>query len=195
MHDGEKGWRRDSDTLRWNFFAPSGILLRVTLTTCTRSGKLTISPEDIVIWILLTSPAPPKWRPKIQGYGSHARDLELWRFKDLCMRHCHLVLDGWAVLPIAYPSIKEAPRPCQQLILSFIGKFISLSVPEDLSWLESEALRFARRCLRSFTPSELSAHLKVSPKYARTILHNLTDKKLILVTSGGVRARTYRLNE
>lgn len=139
-------------------------------------------------------PGSAKGAIEIQGYGFHARDLELWRFKDLCMRHCHLALDGWTVMPIAYPSIKEAPRPCQQLILSFIGKFISVSVPEELSWLESETLRFARRCLRSFTPSELSAHLKVSPKYARTLLHNLADKKLILVTSGSVRARTYRLN-
>ena len=36
---------------------------------------------------------------EIQGYGSHARDIEAWRFKDLCLRHCHLALDGCVVMP------------------------------------------------------------------------------------------------
>lgn len=82
---------------------------------------------------------------EIQGYGSHARDIEAWRFKDLCLRHCRLALGGWVVMPIVYSSIIETPKLCQQLILSFIGKFVSLSVPEELSWLECETLRFARR--------------------------------------------------
>ena len=31
---------------------------------------------------------------EIQGYGPHARDLDVRRFKDLCWRHCLLALDG-----------------------------------------------------------------------------------------------------
>lgn len=130
---------------------------------------------------------------EIQGYGSHARDIEMWRFKDLCFRHCHLALDEWVVMPIAYPSITDSPRLCQQLILSFIGKFISISVPEELSWLERETLRFARRLLRPLTPSELSEHLNISTRYSRTILHNLTEKKLLVAVSGNERVRTYML--
>lgn len=62
---------------------------------------------------------------EIQGYGPHARDLDVRRFKDLCWRHSLLALDGWTILPIAYLSIKDEPQRCQQLILAFIGKFIS----------------------------------------------------------------------
>lgn len=139
-------------------------------------------------------PGDAKGVIEIQGYSSHPRDLELWRFKDLCLRHCHLALDGWLVIPIAYPSIVESPKQCQQLILSFVGKFISSSVPESLSWLESETVRFARRLLRPFSPSDLSAHLQVSTRYARTVLHLLCEKQLLTVTRGQERARMYRLN-
>ncbi|KRE90251.1 transcriptional regulator [Paenibacillus sp. Soil766] len=130
---------------------------------------------------------------EIQGYSSHARDLEIWRFKDLCIRHAHLALDGWLVLPIAYPSIVESPKQCQQLILSLIGKFIATDVPPTLRWLESEVIRFARRKLRPFTAPELSEHLKVSKRHARTLLHELCDRQLLVVVSGKERARSYQM--
>ncbi len=66
---------------------------------------------------------------EIQGYGPHARDLDVRRFKDLCRRHCLLALDGWTFLPIAYPSIVDEPKQCQQLILSFVGRFVASDVP------------------------------------------------------------------
>ena len=46
---------------------------------------------------------------EIQGFGSHARDIEVSRFKDLCMKQALLVLDGWEFLPIAYLSIRDDP--------------------------------------------------------------------------------------
>jgi hypothetical protein len=138
-------------------------------------------------------PGDAKGVIEIQGYGSHARDIEAWRFKDLCLRHCHLALDGWVIMPIAYLSMTETPKHCQQLILSFIGKFISINVQEELTWLENETLRFARRLLRPFPPSELSVHLKVSTRHVRTLLHNLVDKKLLLAVGGKERIRTYML--
>ncbi|WP_442950571.1 hypothetical protein [Paenibacillus sp. FSL R7-0331] len=110
---------------------------------------------------------------EIKGYGPHARELDVRRFKDLCRRHCLLALDGWTFLPIAYPSIVEEPKQCQQLVLSFIGKFIATDVSSTLTWLEAESLRFARRLLRAFTPSELAQHLKISDRHARRILQNL----------------------
>jgi hypothetical protein len=113
---------------------------------------------------------------EIQGYGPHARDLDVRRFKDLCWRHCLLALDGWMFLPIAYLSIREEPKRCQQLVLSFIGKFISTDVPSDLSYLESETVRFARRLLRSFTPIELANHLRITDRHTRRLLHKLVDQ-------------------
>lgn len=138
-------------------------------------------------------PSGVKGGIEIQGYGPHARDLDVKRFKDLCMRHCLLALDGWIFLPIAYLSIKEEPKQCQQLVLSFIGKFISTDISANLSYLEAETLRFARRVLRPFSPLELAEHLRITDRYTRKILHHLVELQLLFVASGKERYRTYQL--
>ncbi|MGM1048811.1 MAG: transcriptional regulator [Bacillota bacterium] len=138
-------------------------------------------------------PAGTKGGIEIQGYGPHARDLDVRRFKDLCRRHCLLSLDGWTFLPIAYPSIVDEPKQCQQLVLSFIGKFIASDVPSSLSWLEAETVRFARRLLRPITPLELTNHLRVSDRQTRRILHELVNLQILDIASGQQRARTYKL--
>jgi hypothetical protein len=138
-------------------------------------------------------PVGAKGGIEIQGYGSHARDLDTRRFKDLCKRHCLLTLDGWIFLPIAYLSIIDEPKQCQQLVLSFIGKFISTDVPNKLSWLEAETLRFARRMLRPITPLELAEHLRVSDRHTRRILHTLVELQLLCAASGQERVRTYKI--
>ncbi|SDR90988.1 hypothetical protein SAMN05444162_0320 [Paenibacillaceae bacterium GAS479] len=130
---------------------------------------------------------------EIQGFGPHARDLDVRRFKDLCWRHCLLAMDDWLFLPIAYLSIIEEPKRCQQLVLSFIGKFVAVEVPLDLTSLEAETIRFARRLLRPFSPTELAVHLRVTDTYARRVLFKLTELKLLDVHSGKQRFRTYSL--
>lgn len=132
---------------------------------------------------------------EVQGYGPHARDLDVRRFKDLCWRHSLLALDGWTFLPVAYLSIKQEPKQCQQLILAFIGKFISTDVPSQLTWLEAEVVRFARRLLRPVTPLELANHLRISDRHTRRILHKLVDIQILAVASGKERARTYKLRQ
>lgn len=69
---------------------------------------------------------------EIQDYRPHARDIEVSRFKDLCMKQSLLALDDWLFLPIAYLSIRDDPGVCKQLTLSFVGKFLSSSVPHGL---------------------------------------------------------------
>lgn len=130
---------------------------------------------------------------EIQGYGSHARDLDVRRFKDLCRRHCLLSLDGWMFLPIAYLSIVDEPEQCQQLILAFLGKFIASDVPSQLSYLEAETLRLARRLLRPFTPAEVMEHLKISSRHSRRVLHHLVELQILEIASGAQRIRTYQL--
>lgn len=138
-------------------------------------------------------PSGAKGGIEIQGYGSHARDLDVKRFKDLCRRHCLLSLDGWTFLPVAYLSIIDEPMQCRQMTLSFIGKFISTDAPSQLSWLEAETVRFARRLLRPITPLELSIHLRISDRHARRILHQLVDTQLLCAASGSERVRAYKL--
>lgn len=130
---------------------------------------------------------------EIQGYRSHARDVEVGRFKDLCMKQALLVLDDWCFLPIAYLSIRDDPGVCKQLALSFVGKFLSMDVPSGLNWSEAETLRFARRLMRPFTPRELSAHLRLTEQHTRVVLRKLISKQLLEVASGNQRYRTYRL--
>ncbi|WP_441889409.1 transcriptional regulator [Paenibacillus sp. YAF4_2] len=130
---------------------------------------------------------------EIQGYGPHARDLDVRRFKDLCWRHCLLTLDDWIFLSIAYLSITDEPKRCQQLVLSFIGKFIATDVPESLGWLEAETIRYATRLLRPFMPSELASHLRISDQHARRVLHSLVEHQLLIVASGKQRYRTFAL--
>ncbi|WP_274365724.1 transcriptional regulator [Paenibacillus thermotolerans] len=130
---------------------------------------------------------------EIHGYRSHARDVDVTRFKDLCMKQAMLALDDWVFLPIAYLSIEEDPERCKQLVLSFAGKFLSTQAPSDLNWAEAEALRFARRLLRPFMPAELAAHLRLSDRHTRRLLHDLVNRGLLLVSSGNLRYRTYQI--
>ncbi|MEF3312063.1 transcriptional regulator [Paenibacillus sp. GYB004] len=130
---------------------------------------------------------------EIQDYRSHARDIGVSRFKDLCKKHSMLVLDDWTLLTVAYLSIVEEPEFCKQLVLAFIGKFISTPVSSDLDWAEAEALRFARRLLHCFSAADLAGHLRLSDRHTRRILHGLVERNLLIVVSGKQRYRTYRL--
>ncbi|MDC3411773.1 transcriptional regulator [Aquibacillus sp. 3ASR75-11] len=140
-------------------------------------------------------PGGAKGGIEIQGYGPHARDLDVRRFKDLCWRHSLLALDGWTFLPIAYLSIKEETKLCQQLLLAFIGKFISTDAPSQLTWLEAEVIRFAHRTLRPITPLEVMNHLRIGDRQTRRILHKLVDLQLLTIASGKERARTYKITK
>ncbi|GIQ69057.1 transcriptional regulator [Xylanibacillus composti] len=130
---------------------------------------------------------------EIHGYKSHARDIEAWRFKDLCMKQAYLTLDDWVFLPIAYLSITDEPEACKQLVLSFVGKFVSMPTHRSLSWAEAETMRYARGMLRPFTSGELASHLQRSDRQARRILDKLIGMNLLRVVNNQHRYRTYQL--
>ncbi|XID90175.1 transcriptional regulator [Paenibacillaceae bacterium WGS1546] len=138
-------------------------------------------------------PEAAKGGIEIHGFKSHARDLDVKRFKDLCNRHSLLSLDGWTFLTVPYLSIVEEPEQCRQILLAFIGKFLSTDVSADLNWLEAEALRFARRLPRPFAPLEVAEHLRVSDRHARRILQRLVELQLLEISSGVKRHRTYKM--
>jgi hypothetical protein len=130
---------------------------------------------------------------EIQDYRSHARDVSVTRFKDLCKKHAMLALDDWTLLPVAYLSIVEEPESCKQLVLAFVGKFVSTPLSANLDWAEAETLRYARRVLHAFAAPELAGHLRLSDRQTRRILHRLVERNLLLVASGKERYRTYQL--
>ena len=103
--------------------------------------------------------------------------------------------DDWLFMPLAYLSIQEDPELCKQMVLSFVGKFISMPVASDLDWAEAETLRFARRLLRPFTWEELAAHLRRSERHIRRILRQLIEKHYLVVVGGRQRYRAYQLAE
>lgn len=129
---------------------------------------------------------------EVQDYKSHARDIEVWRFRDLCKKHAYLSLDDWLFMPIAYLSIEAEPEVLKQIVLTFIGKFVSTSNSHSLSWIESEALRYARGIIRSFHTHELALHLKRSERQTRRILEKLVDMNLISVHNGQQRYRSFQ---
>jgi hypothetical protein len=130
---------------------------------------------------------------EIQGYRSHARDIEAWRFKDLCLKQALLSLDDWVFLPIAYLSIKEEPELCRQLVLSFVGKLVAMPLTTKLGPAEAETIRFARRLLRPFTSAELAMHQQRSERQIRRTLHTLIGMNMLEIVDGKQRYRTYRL--
>lgn len=129
---------------------------------------------------------------EIQDFRSHARDIGVTRFKDLCKKHSMLALDNWTLLSIAYLSIVDEPEYCKQLVLAFIGKFVSTPVLSDLVWAEAETVRFARRLQHPFSAPELAVHLRLSDRHTRRILHGLVDRNLLAEISGNQRYRIAR---
>lgn len=138
-------------------------------------------------------PSGAKGCIEVHGYRSHARDIEAWRFRDLCKKQAYLVLDDWLFLPVAYLSIEEEPEVIQQMALSFVGKFVSLQASPSLSWIDEEALRFARRVIRPFRSEELALHLNRSDRQARRILDKLVKMEVLLIHNGQQRYCTYQL--
>ncbi len=142
---------------------------------------------------LAYTPGSSRGAIEIHGFGSHARDLDVRRFCDLCWRHSLMGIDSWTILHVAYPSITEEPQRCKQLVLSFIGRYMSIDVATELDCFEAEAVRHANRLMRPFTAIELAGHLRVSDRHARRILHRLVELEHLVVVSGDKRYRTYGL--
>ncbi|MFF2483928.1 transcriptional regulator [Paenibacillus sp. NPDC058071] len=138
-------------------------------------------------------PGEAKGCIEIHGYQSHARDIEAWRFRDLCKKQAYLALADWLFLPVAYLSIEEEPEVIKQMALSFVGKFVSMSTNHSLSWIEAEALRFARGIIRPFRSEELSLHLNRSNRQTRRILDKLVVMNVLIVQNGQQRYRTYHV--
>ncbi|MDF2958910.1 MAG: hypothetical protein K0S39_645 [Paenibacillus sp.] len=132
---------------------------------------------------------------EIDGYGSHSRDVSRWQFADQLMRQNHLVMDGWRLIRFSYDDIVEKPRRCQQLIQQFLGIWLAEESQQVyLSSKEQQIIRFMAYKQTALTPLEVSGHIGISDRHARTLLQRLVQVKILLPASGNKRIRSYKLN-
>ncbi|MFS1511222.1 DNA-binding response regulator [Chengkuizengella sp. SCS-71B] len=132
---------------------------------------------------------------EIDGFGSHWQNISRWEFSDHCRRQNDLITDGWKILRFTYDDINNSPRCCQQKLQQFMGRWFG----EDKNIIEAtlvekEAIRFAMKLGRPFTPTELSKHLDIDIKTSRKLLYSLVSKKWLEPERGIQRIRSYRLN-
>lgn len=132
---------------------------------------------------------------EIDGFGPHNRDINRRQFADGLVRQNHLVIDGWKVIRFAVDDVRERPRHCQQTIQQMMGRwFGGEQFPETLTWKQRDILRFALHKKLPVTPREIGDRLSVSDRYARMLLRQLVDAKMMLPASGKERVRSYRMN-
>jgi hypothetical protein len=53
---------------------------------------------------------------EIDGFHSHAKNMDRWKFADNLLRQNYLMLDGWKVIRFAKDHVENQPRQCQQII-------------------------------------------------------------------------------
>ncbi|WP_225442650.1 hypothetical protein [Paenibacillus lycopersici] len=93
-------------------------------------------------------PAGAKGGIEIQGYGPHARDLDVRRFKDLCLRQCLLSLDGaaglWGMLPVivATPPAPLLRRQRKFFLWTHLNQRILVILHSDSFSFSSVALKW-----------------------------------------------------
>jgi hypothetical protein len=131
---------------------------------------------------------------EIDGFGTHARDLDRRSFSDNLMRQNHLMLDGWLIFRFSYDDIRAKPRQCQQFVQQLIGRLYgSGPFPTKLTATQKELLRWAIRKPSPFTVQEACEHLGIGQQSARTMLHALIHMQMISPASGTQRIRSYRI--
>jgi very-short-patch-repair endonuclease len=132
---------------------------------------------------------------EIDGFGSHGKNIDRWRFADNLIRQNHLVLDGWKVIRLAYDHIEQQPRLCQQIIQQMMGRwFAEHQSPDNLSAHERDILRIAARKSRPVTAKDICNHMDIGNHTARKILHRLVSVGILAAAgSGNQRIHSYRV--
>jgi len=132
---------------------------------------------------------------EIDSYGPHSKDLSRWQFADQLMRQNHLVMDGWRIIRFSYDDVTEKPRRCQQLIQQFLGLWFAGEKQQTfLSPKEQQIVRFLIQKQKPLTPLDVSGHIGITDRHARTLLQRLVEAKVLLPASGDRRIRSYKLN-
>lgn len=133
---------------------------------------------------------------EIDGYGPHFKNASRWQFVDHLDRQNQLMIDGWMIIRFAYDQVVEQPRRCQQITQQMIGKMLGNDSNQlPLSIMEKEIIRLALNKESVITPNDVSNLLDSSTKFARKILKEMVQKKLLHPAAGKQRIRSYQLDE
>jgi hypothetical protein len=133
---------------------------------------------------------------ELDGFGSHAKDLNRWQFADQLQRQNHLIFEDWKVFRFALDDVKEKPQRCQLFIQQLLGKYYgsALGTPH-LNGKEKQLLQLFIHHGQPMTPSDASRLLEVSLVHTRRLLSSLYSKGLITpYNPAQKRIRSYMLN-
>lgn len=137
---------------------------------------------------------------EIDGFSSHAQNLDRRGFSYRLHRQNVLVLDGWDVLRFPFDDVDSRPRRCQQTIQQYMGSRFAGSdaqLPESLllTATDREIVRLARGLPGPMKPADVQRHLQESRTTTYRRLRKLVAQGLLVPASGTKRIRAYALSE
>lgn len=137
---------------------------------------------------------------EIDGYTTHAKNLDRRQFSYQLRRQNALTLDRWEILRFAHDDISAQPRRCQQTIQQYLGSrfAVDLQATGDdprVTAVEREIVRLARSLPRPVTPADVAQHLGSSRQTVYKHLQRLVDRGWLKPASGTARIRSYSLAE
>lgn len=134
---------------------------------------------------------------EIDGYGTHWRNIDRWKFSDNLNRQNHLILDDWKVLRFSYDEINEHPKRCQLLLLQALGKWGN-SKPNCISAqnpIEHSIISISKTLTKPFSPTEVALLIGWQNSTIARHMKELSRQGILLpVSSGTQRIRYYILN-
>lgn len=137
---------------------------------------------------------------EIDGFSTHAKQLNRGTFAYRLRRQNVLVVDGWDVLRFPFDDVSDSPRRCQQTIQQYLGSRFADNRAEfhsdyALTPADREVVRLARGLPAPLAPADVQRHLRTSRTTAYRRLRKLVDLGLLAPASGKERIRTYELTE
>lgn len=137
---------------------------------------------------------------EIDGFTSHAKNLDRRQFTYHLRRQNLLTLDGWDILRFAFDEIESHPRWCQRTIQQYMGSRFATNLYSPtqtprVTAVDREIVRLARSLPRPILPNDVQKHLGVSRSTVYRHIRRLVARGWLLPASGSKRIRSYELHE
>ncbi|MDG0811754.1 helix-turn-helix domain-containing protein [Cohnella rhizosphaerae] len=118
---------------------------------------------------------------EVDGRTSHRLNATPSEYEDELMRQNHLIIDGWSVIRLAFLSIRDKPRQCQQVLQQMLGKLrIDTYERLELTITERRILEYAARSSGPLEPFELRNELGLHRNTISRYIASLVSKGLIV---------------